>query len=327
MLTMNIATLKMSEYVINLYTHEIALHVNHNVEEFKPPFTEDALRGVDDAEQPKLTPAHVKAVSDCLKSVDGVFDTFLELDVETVRCLPVINFVRVAYATVVLIKMYYAAVTPNSEVGKVFDKDNLKVERYLDGLCALFSAACAEEKSRTSHKFLMVLMMLKTWFGRQQEGKPPQAAEPGALVDTSADTPSEKQDPQQRSGPQATYNATNTPLQLLSEVATGNSGGQPRASSSSQYAGGSAGDWQQPQQPNFTNYPSMTQDPTNLYGTMNAGNIDPSLGFDYGLAVGDNLEQAMGMAIGVGPFGEFYTDEAFYGLMDPAGGASFFEGM
>src|SRR5882724_8228226 len=110
--------LKMSEHVVNLYMHEVALHVDHNIEEFKPPFTEDALGGVGVGEQASLSSAHIAALSVCLNSVDGIFATFMELDVEAVRCLPVINFVRIAYAVVVLIKMYFTAAKPNSGLGK-----------------------------------------------------------------------------------------------------------------------------------------------------------------------------------------------------------------
>jgi len=325
--------LKMSEHVVNLYMHEVALHVDHNVEEFKPPFTEDTLRGVGDAEHVSLTTAHISALSVCLTAIDGIFDSFLKLDVETVRCLPVINFVRIAYAVVVLIKMYFAAAIPNSELGKVIDKDNMKVEYYLDGLVEIFKSSAAEEKSRPSGKFLMVLIMLKTWFHRQREGKLPQAGETAILPDTPAEAPNDKQkgNQQQRGGQQPGYSPANTPLQLLSEVATGNSGGQSRSGSISQYPV-SSNEWQQPQQQqSYANYPSMAQMPITQYGSMmNMGNIDPSLGMDLGYTMGDGLEQAMGMTIGVGSFGEYFSDDTFFnGLMDSVGsvGAPVFDGV
>jgi hypothetical protein len=315
----------MSEHVVNLYMHEVALHVDHNVEEFKPPFTEDTLRGVGDAEQVSLTSAHISALSVCLIAIDGIFDSFLKLDVETVRCLPVINFVRIAYAVVVLIKMYFAAAIPNSELGKVINKDNMKVEYYLDGLVEIFKSSAAEEKSRPSGKFLMVLIMLKTWFHRQREGRAPQAGESAILPDTTAEIPSDKQkgNQQQRGGQQPGYSPANTPLQLLSEVATGNSGGQSRSGSISQYPV-SSNEWQQPQQQSYANYPSMAQMPITQYGSMmNMGNIDPSLGMDLGYTMGDGLEQAMGMTIGVGSFGEYFSDDTFFnGLMDSVGSVS-----
>jgi hypothetical protein len=331
-LTVDLAMLKMSEHVVNLYMHEVALHVDHNVEEFKPPFTEDTLRGVGDTEQVSLTAAQISALSVCLTSIDGIFETFLKLDVETVRCLPAINFVRIAYAVVVLIKMYFAAVTPNSELGKVINKDNMKVEQYLDGLVDIFKASAAEEKSRPAAKFLMVLIMLKTWFHRQREGKPPQPGEPTILSDIPVENHSDKQkgNTQQRGGQQPGYSPANTPLQLLSEVATGNSGGQSRSGSISQYPG-SSNEWQQPQQQNYTNYPLMTQVPITQYGNVNmGGNIDPSLGMDLSYTMGDGLEQAMGMTIGAGAFGEYFSfnDDTFInGLMDSVGGAPVFDGI
>jgi len=181
-LTKLLAMLEISKHIINLYMHEVALHVNHNVEEFKPPFTEDTLRGAGGAEKVASTPDHINALSVCLRSIDGIFEVFLKLDVETVRCLPVINFVRIAYAVVVLIKMYFAAATPNSEIGRIIDKDIMKVEFYLDGLVSHFQAAAAQEKSRPSGKFLMVLIMLKTWFHRQREGKAPRPGDPASVL-------------------------------------------------------------------------------------------------------------------------------------------------
>jgi hypothetical protein len=112
----------MAEHVANLYMHEVAMHVDHNVDDFKPPFTEASMRGnrlngKDDSAP--LTPAHIAALSTCLTSIDGVFESFLSLDVQVIRNVPVLFFVRTAYAVVVLIKMYFAASMPNSEFGKV----------------------------------------------------------------------------------------------------------------------------------------------------------------------------------------------------------------
>jgi hypothetical protein len=115
----------MAEHVVNLFMHEVAMHVDHNVEEFKPPFTEESLRGSGIQEREDampLTPAHISALSTCLTSIDGVFEAFFSIEIEVVRTLPILFFVRIAYAVVVLIKMYFAAAKPNSELGKVINK-------------------------------------------------------------------------------------------------------------------------------------------------------------------------------------------------------------
>jgi len=334
----------MTEHVVNLYMHEVAMHVDHNVDEFKPPFTEDTLRGVGE-EPDSLTQAHIDALSICLKSIDGIFETFLNFDVDTIRCLPVAHFVRVAYAVVVLIKMYFAAATPNSELGKIINKDNMKVEQYLDGLVDIFKASAAEEKSRPSAKFLMVLIMLKTWFHRQREGKLPQAVLPESSTmvtvptakddqESSTDTSKDLQNgvrvlAQQRHTQQTGYSPANTPLQLLSEVATGNSGGQSRSGSISTYPSSTnEGGWQQQQQ--FPNYDSSMNPlpPTINQNYGNMGNIDPSLGMELSYSMGDGFEQAIGLTLGVGDFGTYFSDDTFFGsLMDSVGGGPGFDGF
>ena len=311
------------------------MHLDHNVEDFKPQFGDESL-GVSGEEPESLTSAHIGALSTCLTSIDGIFETFLRFDIETVRCLPVAQFVRVAYAVVVLIKMYFAAATPNSELGKVINKDNMKVEQYLDGLVDIFKASSADDRSRPSAKFLMVLIMLKTWFHRQREGKGAQsgpqsqmsASSPGVLhQETSADTAVETNKTAQRQ--QSGYSPANTPLQLLSEVATGNSG-QSRPDGNSMYS--MSNEWQHTQPQSFApNYDPMGQLPLipQTYANMNMANIDPSLSMDLGYSMGDGFEQAMGMTLGVGDFGSYFSDDTLFGnLMDSVGGnAQGFDGF
>lgn len=359
-LTASIATLTMTGHVVNLYMHEVAMHVDHNVDEFKPPFTEDALRTVN-PDQGSLSTAHISALSSCLASIDGIFECFLTFDVDTVRCLPVGHFVRVAYAVVVLIKMYFAASAPNSELGKVINKDDMKVDYYLDRLVNIFKASAAEEKSRSSTKFLMVLVMLKTWFVRQREGKQsessgqpsesrefsvfhtvPLSADSVTMKGPSSDDPNHgsQQNVQQIPPHVSNYSPANTPLQLLSEVATGNSSGQhgvTRPDTAVNYAA-TSGDWQQTQQQSpFPSYDTLgvnNQNSSSIpgYGIGNmGGNLDPSLGMEFGYAMGDGFEQAMGMTLGLGDFGgTYFNDDTFFGnVMDSVGGnagGAIFEG-
>ncbi|PBP26492.1 c6 zinc finger domain containing protein [Diplocarpon rosae] len=312
----NSPCLQVTGHLINLYMHEVAVHVDHDFEEFKPPFTAALLSDNAGDEDKKLSSSHVTALSICLKSIDGIFGSFLEFDVDTVRSLPVANFVRVAYAVVVLIKMYFAAANPKSHFGKVINKDNMKVEQYLDGLEALFKAAAHEDRSRPSQKFLKVLLMLKTWFHRQREEKQTSGnsddctTEPATKIcaQTSGES---KQHNFQDQGPQSAYSPANTPLRLLSEVATGNSGRQSRSGSISHYP--KANDWQQQMQLN--NYPMNQSQMTQGYGNMGVNNIDPSIGIvgtDLGSSMGNALEQAMGMTLGVGDYGNFFAENQFF---------------
>jgi hypothetical protein len=306
----------MSEHVVNLYMHEVAMHVDHNVEEFKPPFTEEGLRGSSTAEPDRLSPAHISALSTCLSSIDGIFETFLSLDVEVIRALPIFQFVRVAYAVVALIKMYFAAATPNSELGKVIDKDNMKVDYYLDGLLETFRATAEDEKSRPASKFLMVLVMLKTWFHRQKDGKVPPMSSTQCACETQPSAPSNGADEQaaQQHNPQAPeFSPANTPLQLLSEVATGNSSHQSRPESRQNFK--QTDSWQLQQSYNYA--PRFT------------GQEYPAVQSEVEINLGDGYEDTFGIALGEGEFGNYFSDEPFFGaMMDTVGGTgNFLEGV
>ncbi|KAL6911117.1 hypothetical protein GGI43DRAFT_379049 [Trichoderma evansii] len=243
-------TLRLNFNVVNLYMHEMALHSETVSEQWRPPFNTEALKdGIVNSEP--LSAAHINALSACLTAIDGILNTFLSMDVLSIRCLPVFNFMRVAYAVVILIKMYFSASSPGSEMGKVIHKDNMRVEYYLEALLDKFRATAADNKCRPAAKFLVVLAMLRSWFFKQGKGEGTStssddgngaAAAPCANPSTtpnaagiSAASPQQRQYAaqgtqqqqqlqqqlqQQQLQQQHQQSAANTPLQLLSEVAT-----------------------------------------------------------------------------------------------------------
>ncbi|KAL7629121.1 hypothetical protein AAE478_000640 [Parahypoxylon ruwenzoriense] len=231
-------SLLLSFHVLNLYMHEIALHVDKSPEEYRPPCNADSLRDPIPGLDETLTPSHISALSSCLTAIDGIFDTFLSMDVHSIRCIPIFSFVRVAYAVVVLIKMYFSASNSNSELGKVINKDNMKVAEYLEKLLDKFREVAASDKSRPASKFLLVLAMLRSWFLKQgqAQGKTQNDEQLGQSLTSQEAAPSKEhhngtnpQRHQQRHQSQPNLGPTNTPLQLLSEIATGN--GPPRNNS------------------------------------------------------------------------------------------------
>ncbi|KAI1865549.1 uncharacterized protein JN550_008306 [Neoarthrinium moseri] len=297
-------SLQLSFHVLSLYMHEIALYVE-KADDLRPPYNADALRDPVPGLNESLTTAHIVALSSCLTAIDGIFETFLSMDVYSIRCLPVFNFVRVAYAVVVLIKMYFSASTPGSELGRVIVKDDMKVEEYLDRLLAKFSEVGAADKSRPATKFLVVLVMIRGWF--QKQGKPPgpeipsiaQKSSPNSdsaapKAEAKAPAAAQRQPPQQANE----YNPANTPLQLLSEIATGNRGSQnPTANNSNaQFP-----DWLQTSQPFM--YGASAGTSTSGIGNDAMSSFMPYLNnsfnadFDYS-NLGDGFEQAMGLTFG-----------------------------
>lgn len=213
--------------------HELALQ-NEPADAFKAPFAAESLRDslVSNA---ALTPAYTNALASCLTAIDGIFDTFFSMDPASIRCLPVFNFVRVAYATVVLIRIYFAASTPNSELGKVIDKDSMKVDQHLENLLEKFRLTAADDKSRPAAKFLVVLVMIRSWFQKINKGELNQTSRiadaANAAEGTSPFATPDKPTPGSATTPGYSAQASSNPLQLLSEAATNNqaASAQPQA--------------------------------------------------------------------------------------------------
>ncbi|KAI1437618.1 hypothetical protein GGR50DRAFT_692135 [Xylaria sp. CBS 124048] len=155
-------SLRLSFHVLNLYMHEIALQTND--ERGSSASNADSLRDPILGWGATVTAAHIAALTSCLTAIQGIFDTILDLDISCIRCLPMFNFVRVAYAVVVLIKIFFTASSPHSEIGKIVDKENMKVTEYLDRLFHKFREAANHDKSRPASKFLLILGVLRGWY-------------------------------------------------------------------------------------------------------------------------------------------------------------------
>lgn len=228
--------LQFFEHVTSLYLHEIALHFDHNIEDFKLPFTEESLKSVTNVSD-KLTQHQMAGLEACVKAAHGILDTLLGYGLEVVRTLPMlIFFVRCCYALVILIKMHVSISTPGSEVGKIMKADDLRVDHYMESLLSLFTQTTAEG-SRPHPKIVAILSVLRDWFRKHQEGV--LARERGEPVPAATSRPGypagdTRQRQQQHPYEHDHHNtAHQTPLQMLSNVAIGASNEQAGADNQS----------------------------------------------------------------------------------------------
>lgn len=216
------ASLKLSFHTLSLYMHELALQTDP-ADAFKEPFPSEGAVG-----NAALTPAYTSALAACLTAIDGIIDTFLGMDPDSIRCLPVFNLVRVSYATVILIKIYSAASNPSSDLGKVIDKDSLKVEQHLSNLVEKFRVISADHRHHPASNFLIVAVMVRSWFLKFSQGQVKRDEARTDTATTNAMAPGQSASLAQ---------ASNNPLQLLSEAATNN-----QAAASNPQAQGAAGE-------------------------------------------------------------------------------------
>lgn len=156
----------MSFHVNKIYLHEMALHPDHDTEDFRPPFLVKTTTNAKD--NTSVSPAYLDSIMICLSSAHGLLTAFLKTSVETLRVVPVVTYVRMVYGAVVLTKLHFSAISPTSEISKVLDHDSLQVGQYLNKLVIHLMAVVGEENNRMASKFLMILIKLKAWYGKHR---------------------------------------------------------------------------------------------------------------------------------------------------------------
>lgn len=358
------ATTQLNRHTVNLYMHEIAMHVDHNVDDFRPPFSEEHLKPTRHEEL--LNSAHVSGLTICLSAIQSIIGIFLTYDTETVRVQPIFQFVRVAYAVVCLTKLYFTVTSANSDLAKVISREDLKVEHNLDGLLETFRMAAEGDKCRPASKFLMILVMLKTWFQKQKGGGSKDAssgrmtnhvghceescplrkihsdivrndrgqAETSKSVGEYPPNLSQGDEPMRAENPNhgtqrgeniaalTGYSNANTPLQLLSEVAMGDSNAlvDAQASAGRLTNGGptpssSSAGW-------YGFNPQEATAPQPSIDYPNTGELNPSNGGYGGLSdaemeavLGGGFGQALGMTLGDADFPSMLLDDMFFSTL------------
>ncbi|OJJ34447.1 hypothetical protein ASPWEDRAFT_582839 [Aspergillus wentii DTO 134E9] len=205
------ATMRQSDYILNLCMHETAMQFGSNDQQTTPE---------DDYSSP-TSAAHMNALSICLTSIHHCLDMVSSVDTRTFLSFPTSNLARTSYAMVALIKLYSLVSTPETRIGQVIDPASLKVEWYMDKVLERYRVAGSHPGGRTAAKFSVVLNLLRSWFMKRKDQHVAlrEAFDGGGKqfsicnsIRESAENNEERSQPA-KMGP--------TPLHLLSEVAMG----------------------------------------------------------------------------------------------------------
>ncbi|EPQ66830.1 Bgt-2856 [Blumeria graminis f. sp. tritici] len=305
--------LKLTEHVVDLYVHEVALQFDRTIEQLKINRNKEACEKLSGKRyKTSLDFTRIDTFSDCLKSIERILEIFISLDTETIRALPVAKLVQVAYAITVLIKVYFVHTSSKSTSGNSISQNDFMIERYINELIDVLRAASVENKSQSSAKFLAALVILKTWFHHQKEKINQQLSlqsdrkQPSPL-DGHLKNSTDKLLRTRRSTSlkQPSYSTANTPLHLLSEVAASNSGEQSSSINVRKYPAPANGRQQLPQE-SFSGFNELTN-PAYPSSSLLSRNIDPSLSLEQ-----NNFSSRDGID-NYGPY--FGNDALFGGLM------------
>ena len=149
-------------HVNNLFLHEIALHPEHDSEDFRPPFF---VSLENNRYIPPLGPAYVTGIMECISASQSALKKFISLSVERARVLPSFLFARCMYCCIVLIKLDVSTRSPNSEIGKIVDRSSLMTSQYIEKMLHhLKNVVGNDGKCVVGGKFLNILGKLFIWF-------------------------------------------------------------------------------------------------------------------------------------------------------------------
>ena len=185
--------LEINYHVSNLNLHEIALHADHDADEFRPPYSLEATRPT----SKKLSPPYISAIMVCISSSQRLIEIFLGMSIEAVRASPRLLWIRLCYAVVILMKLSIAASTPSSELGKIIDPGDCKVLFYSERVIAYMDEIAtlgSQKKHDVSFRFLRVLSNLNFWFQKQTLQLNATSGQNGTLP--SGNTALSKQEPE-----------------------------------------------------------------------------------------------------------------------------------
>lgn len=148
-----------------LYTHEIALHTDHNIDDFRPPAGRPGAM-YDDSKTIKdfITPSHLDALTKCVVAMKGALDNFIAIfPSPAMPHLPCLSIVWTAYAAVAMIRLDGALRASNSKYAEIFLPD-LKVDYYLDNIIQnLKRSAGGVSGCGPVPMFIQAFQKLKVW--------------------------------------------------------------------------------------------------------------------------------------------------------------------
>ena len=100
-----------------------------------------------------------------MTSAQAVIKTFIGMQINTLRSLPALLYMRICYSCIVLIKLDISAASADSEIGKILDRDTLLTRAYIEkALVQMKRLAGTENKHVLSAKFCLLLGKLIIWY-------------------------------------------------------------------------------------------------------------------------------------------------------------------
>ncbi|EMC99648.1 hypothetical protein BAUCODRAFT_62982 [Baudoinia panamericana UAMH 10762] len=148
-------------YTLRLHLQEVALHIEHSPDDFQAPYQMGTIQPLTTQDVP--TEVLADAIAECITNAHALLNTFLAIDVDSLRASPVFNYVRVSFGAFILAKLCLSASSSTSRIGKVLVRSSLKVEGIMDRIILHVRSVVGPHRCRVPAIFLALLFKLRQW--------------------------------------------------------------------------------------------------------------------------------------------------------------------
>ena len=161
----SLALLNFGKLANSLYAHELALHVNHNIDEFKAPFSANSLRSCSFIDAQASNESYLPILGTIAVAAQGLLDSFMELSTSEMLALPPHIYAgRLIYATILLIKLYKAVLASTIQLNEGISVGQLRVEEYIERLLLISKWLGTEDDTNSLSRAFLIMPQLKQWF-------------------------------------------------------------------------------------------------------------------------------------------------------------------
>ncbi|KAJ5158647.1 uncharacterized protein N7500_008298 [Penicillium coprophilum] len=168
-----------------LYTHELALHVNHNIDEFRAPFSVKSLETCNFIDMHDLHPSRILMLRAIIHAAQGLLDVFLKLSTSDMIALPPhIYGGRVIYAVVLLLKLHKALRSSGRAISEYVTADELRLEVYIEHLVLVSRSLIAKDDRSALSRAFLVMPQLSQWLHtHQSKSRPPSGSDKTEMME------------------------------------------------------------------------------------------------------------------------------------------------
>ncbi|KAH8697989.1 hypothetical protein BGW36DRAFT_177599 [Talaromyces proteolyticus] len=150
--------------VSSLYAHELALHINHNIDEFKAPFSANSLKSSRFVEAQAPSRVYFSMIQTIIMAAQGLLDTFIGLSTSDMLALPPHIYAgRVIYAVILLMKLHKALSACLGTLGQIISVDQLRLEAYVERLLLISKNLNAEDGGSSLSRAFLIMPQLNEW--------------------------------------------------------------------------------------------------------------------------------------------------------------------